>query len=513
LTITGSSPISNYQTLLNSVQYDNLSATPSSTSRIIEFVANDGLDSGLVARTTVDVVAANGVLISTDSVPPPTGTATLSGWEDEDIVELSDPGLMLQPAGDTAGTISLFQDMTPFTGKNITAMHFVGRDMTIGGGSDSVQLQYGDILFALKNQDSFNGNTAWSADLVRFRPSDSSFEAVAENLTGDWKVISAITLIEQDTTLGDTLLKAGSFLYSRSSVGSDKNDVWWFEPTALGSAVSAAGTRSLLIEGDDIGIDSPIQALHLVQTPSTLGGVALQNGWLMASVEDPDAAIGDTGPAISVNPQDAFYLDFTTTTLNGGDANATAIVLIDGYNSGADPNIEFDTTAEAITALSLNVTESSAVDATAPNNPPSVSLANVVTTLPEDSDTTAPIKIADIMIADTRDFPQEVIYFAQRGTIVRGEEGAFLSVEDGVIQNRSQSESGRVNTAYLYFDSYSIDLSFADRSTNPGYFKPSEQSTAYLLNPDPDDPILLSQRGRFMSARKTQRAKSGWRVR
>lgn len=107
--------------------------------------------------------------------------------------------------------------------------------------------------------------------------------------------------------------------------------------------------------------------------------------------------------------------------------------------------------------------------------------------------------LADIMIADTRDFPQEVIYFAQRGTIVRGEEGAFLSVEDGVIQNRSQSESGRVNTAYLYFDSYSIDLSFADRSTNPGYFKPSEQSTAYLLNPDPDDPILLNQRGRFVT--------------
>ncbi len=107
--------------------------------------------------------------------------------------------------------------------------------------------------------------------------------------------------------------------------------------------------------------------------------------------------------------------------------------------------------------------------------------------------------LTDIMIADTRDFPQEVIYFAQRGTIVRGEQGAFLSVEDGVIQNRSESDSGRVNTAYLYFDSYSIDLSFADRSSDPGYFKPSEQSTAYLLNPDPDDPILLSQRGRFVT--------------
>lgn len=107
--------------------------------------------------------------------------------------------------------------------------------------------------------------------------------------------------------------------------------------------------------------------------------------------------------------------------------------------------------------------------------------------------------LADIMIADTRGHPEEMLYFAQRGTIVRGEEGAFLSVEDGVIQRRTLSETGRVNTAYLYFESYSIDLSFAERSSGPGHFKPSERSTAYLLNPDPDDRFWLNQRGRFMA--------------
>lgn len=107
--------------------------------------------------------------------------------------------------------------------------------------------------------------------------------------------------------------------------------------------------------------------------------------------------------------------------------------------------------------------------------------------------------LADIMIADTRGHPEEMLYFAQRGTIVRGVEGAFLSVEDGVIQRRTLSETGRVNTAYLYFDSYSIDLSFAERSSGPGQFKPSERSTAYLLNPDPEDRFWLNQRGRFMA--------------
>ncbi|GAB5511488.1 MAG: LPS export ABC transporter permease LptF [Hyphomicrobiales bacterium] len=107
--------------------------------------------------------------------------------------------------------------------------------------------------------------------------------------------------------------------------------------------------------------------------------------------------------------------------------------------------------------------------------------------------------LADIMIADTRGHPEEMLYFAQRGTIVRGEEGAFLSVEDGVIQRRTLSGTGRVNTAYLYFDSYSIDLSFAERSSGPGHFKPSERSSAYLFNPDTDDHFWMHQRGRFMA--------------
>lgn len=105
--------------------------------------------------------------------------------------------------------------------------------------------------------------------------------------------------------------------------------------------------------------------------------------------------------------------------------------------------------------------------------------------------------LSDIMIADTRDHPQEMIYFAQRGTIVRGEQGAFLSVEDGLIQRRSVSQTGRVTSAYLYFDTYSIDLSFTERSSGPGQFKPSERSTAYLFDPDPDDRFLRAEPGRF----------------
>jgi lipopolysaccharide export system permease protein len=79
--------------------------------------------------------------------------------------------------------------------------------------------------------------------------------------------------------------------------------------------------------------------------------------------------------------------------------------------------------------------------------------------------------LTDIMIADTRDYPHEMIYFAQRGTIVRGEQGAFLSVDDGVIQRRTSLRIRSRQHRLLYFDSYSIDLSFADRRPPPGSSK------------------------------------------
>ncbi|MEM6712321.1 MAG: LptF/LptG family permease [Pseudomonadota bacterium] len=107
--------------------------------------------------------------------------------------------------------------------------------------------------------------------------------------------------------------------------------------------------------------------------------------------------------------------------------------------------------------------------------------------------------LANIMIADTREYPQEIIYFADRGSVLRGENGSFLSLEDGVIQRRTLSGSGRLSTAYLYFDSYSIDLSFADGGDGPTLFKPSERTTAYLLNPDPDDVFFTHHRGRLLA--------------
>ncbi|MEM6382392.1 MAG: LptF/LptG family permease [Pseudomonadota bacterium] len=114
--------------------------------------------------------------------------------------------------------------------------------------------------------------------------------------------------------------------------------------------------------------------------------------------------------------------------------------------------------------------------------------------------------LTDIVIADTSAYPEELIYFAERGTIVRTEQGSFLAVEDGMIQRRTLSDSGRLSNAYLYFDTYAIDLSFSEPGGASGFFKPSERSTRYLLNPEPDDPFFQARPGRFAEELHTRLA-------
>ncbi|WP_201743709.1 beta strand repeat-containing protein, partial [Roseiconus nitratireducens] len=59
LTLSGSDTIANYQQVLRTVRYDNASANPDSTDRLVEFVANDGLLDSSTAIATVSISASN----------------------------------------------------------------------------------------------------------------------------------------------------------------------------------------------------------------------------------------------------------------------------------------------------------------------------------------------------------------------------------------------------------------------------------------------------------------------
>jgi hypothetical protein len=65
LTISGSQPLTTYQTCLRSVTYDNTDQDPDTTNRVISFVANDGTANSAPANKTVSVAAVNNAPVVT----------------------------------------------------------------------------------------------------------------------------------------------------------------------------------------------------------------------------------------------------------------------------------------------------------------------------------------------------------------------------------------------------------------------------------------------------------------
>lgn len=57
LTFSGSSDLNAYQQVLRTIQYENTSDNPSTTSRVIEFVTNDRIDDSPIATATVGITA------------------------------------------------------------------------------------------------------------------------------------------------------------------------------------------------------------------------------------------------------------------------------------------------------------------------------------------------------------------------------------------------------------------------------------------------------------------------
>ena len=59
MTLSGTDSVANYQTVLRSVTYNNLSQNPSPTTRALNFVANDGAANSNTAVAMVQVVPVN----------------------------------------------------------------------------------------------------------------------------------------------------------------------------------------------------------------------------------------------------------------------------------------------------------------------------------------------------------------------------------------------------------------------------------------------------------------------
>ena len=288
------------------------------------------------------------------------GQAGIEDWGDGDLVTIGGPELNLG-AGTTSGAFSLAFAGDAFSpGVKINAAHYVSRDLVIGAAS--FQLLTGDLLFSTGNSNTFTSNnlaalatgfassvSGQNDDIIIFRPDNAGdysrgqFGLLIDEMAGGSAQIRGITLIEQQTTVGGTVLEAGDFLYSRSG-GADDSSIWLYETNTLGAG-STPDNRLEFLDGDDAGIDiaEKIFGIELIEVPTLAGNATLDSGTILLVLDASDT-VGNNN--LAVDEFDIFQLDVITSSL-AGTGDATARMLFNGSD------VAFDSSSEAIVALAL----------------------------------------------------------------------------------------------------------------------------------------------------------------
>lgn len=93
-------------------------------------------------------------------------------------------------------------------------------------------------------------------------------------------------------------------------------------------------------------------------------------------------------------------------------------------------------------------------------------------------------RLGQIFVADSRLEGTDLVYYAKTGAVVKRDEQDVLVMNDGEIQRKLASG----DISVIHFDSYAFDLSvFSAASGKPRLYS-KDQTLAYLLNPDRNDP-------------------------
>ena len=301
-------------------------------------------------------------------IPSPSNVTGLDSWSNDWVLSMADPGLVFEDPSNpslntTDGTFSAIVDqLDAFAGTNVdvTSMHYMSVDLSVGGAAyggtqPAFDLTAGDVLLSIDvsaTLTSSNSLAVTSDDVFVFRPdapgdySAGTFYMLLEAPLGG-NQIRAVSVVEQDTVVGDTILHAGDFLLVAGSATYDKS-ITLFEATDVGAGTTS-GTITELIYAQDSGVafGQKIDAISLVQSDTMIGGRSLSAGTILMSVEGADTVGANN---LSVADQDVFALEVTQTSLGAGTGNAQATASL--FFEAADANFD-DTANKDINAISL----------------------------------------------------------------------------------------------------------------------------------------------------------------
>ena len=98
-------------------------------------------------------------------------------------------------------------------------------------------------------------------------------------------------------------------------------------------------------------------------------------------------------------------------------------------------------------------------------------------------------RLGGIFVADSRDPKTELNYYAKTGVILENVGENVLLMQEGIISRKAPERPASL----IRFDSYGFDLSaFAPSERAPVMF-PKDRPLSYLLNPDPNDTVLIER--------------------
>ncbi|MEH2135616.1 beta strand repeat-containing protein [Nostoc sp.] len=119
LTLTGSSSLANYQTALRSITYTNSSDNPSTTTRTVSFIVNDGTANSTAITRNINITAVNNapVATATNSALVYTENATTLIDSGITVSDVDSPNLASATVSITSGFVSA-QDTLGFTNQN-----------------------------------------------------------------------------------------------------------------------------------------------------------------------------------------------------------------------------------------------------------------------------------------------------------------------------------------------------------------------------------------------------------
>ena len=293
-----------------------------------QFSVNDGsLWSQSSATLSITLDAEDRIWVSTEATPD--GASGIPGDGSESL-QFGGPDLAFGPS-----TIGDWSAQFGQAGVDLIALHFVTQTVTIGSGT---VLNAGDILFTTKF--AIPAGPIESTDIVRFRPTSAdyttgTYETIARVslfqsvLPIDYQ-INAISLVEQDSIIGDSVLSAGDILLVDSA---DGDAIYRLELSQTGE--TSVGNFTLLVDGSEAGINGDIDGIEFIESSTTVGGVTLSAGSLLVSTDIADSVGSDN--TLAVESQDIFVLDIETTTATSGATLASATMFLDGSEVGANP--------------------------------------------------------------------------------------------------------------------------------------------------------------------------------